>query len=245
MLAALLLVACDDGDDDAAPATTTTRARPSIEEERDGLWLVEGGARRRVTATRVGSFDYDTLAAKQREGEVILYWAAAPALSPDARTVAYATNREAVADDARGQSIWLVDLASETERALLFEPGHSYRPVGWLDDDVVYIGDEPGVWTIDTATNTRSQISSGTWLAVAENGRAVAVADDVPDDPRIRVIVPGDTIEVPRAPRAATWLAQAVFDGAGRLHLEASSDSGRTRQRLFFDPRTERLEGAD
>ena len=239
---AVLVIACGGASDDTPPGTRAAeRARPTVEEERDGLWLVDGDTRRRVTATRVGAYDFDSLAAKQREGEVILYWAAAPALSPDARTIAFATNREAVQDDARGQSIWLVDLATGAERALLVDEGRSYRPVGWLADDVVYIGDESGVWTIDTATQVRTQLSRGTWLAVAEDGDAVAVAENVPQDPRVSVVLPGDTVAVPAAPNGAGWLAQASFDSAGHLHLEASADSGRSRQRHVFDPRTGHL----
>lgn len=245
-LAPIICSACaDPSDDGAARAAAADRVRPTVVEERDGLWLVNDDARRRVTAMRVGPYDFESLAAKQREGEVILYWAAAPALSPDARTIAYATNREAVHGDALGQSIWMVDLTTGAERALLYEEGRSYRPVGWLGDDVVYIGDTPGVWSIDTATHARAQLSVGTWLAVAEDGHAVAIADNVPDDPRVRVVLNGGTVDVPAAPNGASWLAQASFDGAGQLHLEASADSGRSRTRHVFDPRTGRLQRAD
>lgn len=243
---ATLALACGDATD-APPAAHADARRAVVAEERDGLWLTDAsGARRRVTATRVGPFDYDSLAAKQREGEVILYWAAAPVLSPDGERIAYATNREAVAADTSGQSIWLLDLSSGAERAVLHVPGRSFRPVGWLERRVVYFGDEPGVWTIDPASGERTRISRGTWLAATGDGGALAVAENVPDDPALRVITNGDTLDVPRAPAGFVYLAQAAFDSANRrLLLEATPDSGYTRRRFAFDLRRHRLEPLD
>ena len=246
LIMVVALAACAS-EDDAPPAAERAEAsRAVVVEERDGIWLDSAGTRRRLTAMRVGAYDHDSLAAKQREGEVILYWAAAPTLSPDARRVAYATNREAVAADARGQSIWLLDLATGEERALLHEPGRSYRPVGWLGDDVVFIGDEPGVWTIDPSTGARTSISSGTWLAVASNGHAVAVADDVPANPVVQVVTPTGTLDVPAAPDGMVYLAQAAFDStAAQLLLEGTPDSGYTRRRFAYDLASGRLEPID
>lgn len=247
-LAAMLLVVplfgCGGADDagDANDADVPREAGPAtldIREERDGLWLDSAGEPRRLTAARVDGFDYEALAAKQREGEVILYWAAAPVPSPDGRLIAFATNREAVAADTSGQSIWLVDRTDGTERPLLNVSGHSYRPVAWLGGDVVYIGDEAGVWTVDPTSLERRRLSSGTWIAAAEDGGAVAVADDVPADPRIEVITPTDRIAVPPAPSGAVYLAQATFeDGGRRLLLEATADSGYSRTRFEFDVTT-------
>ena len=54
--------------------------------EANALWAFSSAAGvRRLTAERAGVFDYATLAQRQREGEVILYWAAAPLWSPDGR----------------------------------------------------------------------------------------------------------------------------------------------------------------
>ena len=109
-LALVVLNACTD--DAPAPAARERAVTAmTFSEGRDGVYATDAtGASRRVTALRVDGFDYDSLAAKQREGAVILYWAAAPVPSPDGRRIAYATNREAVARDTSGQSLWLLDL---------------------------------------------------------------------------------------------------------------------------------------
>src|SRR5688500_4247794 len=171
-----------------APQREEPAARATVTEEMDGLWLrgADGG-RRRVTALSVDGYEYGALAAKQEEGRVILYWAAAPVLSPRGNAVAYATNREAVATDTGGQSIWLVGLGSGRERALLHEPGHSFRPVGWLGDDVVvYIGDRPGVWGVDVEDGATRRLAGGTFVAAAHDGSALAIADGVPHDVSVR-----------------------------------------------------------
>jgi hypothetical protein len=219
------------------PPDTSRTPRLVVTEERDGLWARDSaGDPRRLTALRVGGFHYDSLAALQREGEVILYWAAAPAISPDGRLLAYATNREAVAAGERGQSIWLLDLASGSERALLYRRAHSYRPVGWFDDDVVYIGDEPGVWTVDVQSGATRQLAAAMELAVADDGSAIAIAHGVPDSVRVSVRTRIEHLDVPAPPAGFEWLAQGSFSADARtLRLEAAADSGRTRRRFAFD----------
>ena len=81
----------------------------------------------------------------------------------------------------------------------------------------------------------------GTYLAVTRDGSAIAVADDVPEDPKPRVITTTRAIDVPAAPDGSRWLADASFDSAGVLQLQATADSGRTRTRFAFDPETGRL----
>lgn len=205
-------------------------------EEADAIWRLDpDGAVRRLTATSVGGFDFDSLAARQSEGRVILYWAAAPIWSPDGRTLAYATNREAVATDTSGQAIWLLAPETGTERPLLAERGRSFRPIGWLGGDVLFIGDEPGVWRIDPVRGDRFPVASGVAIDVAR-GSAVALAEHVPDSTTVRVLERnGDEYTVPPAPDGFVYHAQGSFaPGDARLLLEASADSGRTRRWLVF-----------
>lgn len=230
---AFALVVCS-----CTPQHEEPAERATVTEEMDGLWLRGAdGERRRVTALTVDVYDYDVLAAKQEEGRVILYWAAAPVLSPRGDVIAYATNREAVAADTGGQSIWLVELARGRERALLHEPGHSFRPVGWRGDDVlVYIGDRPGVWGIDIDDGAIRRLAAGTFVAAADDGSALAIADGVPDDVSVRVLTNDGFIAVPPPPGRFEFLAQGMFTADGdALVLEAAADSGYTRTRFRFD----------
>ncbi|HEX6589928.1 MAG TPA: hypothetical protein VF039_13070 [Longimicrobiales bacterium] len=244
-VAQLAIGACSPDSDRTEPERSAARTRPLVLEERDALWLVEDdGTRRRITAPRVAGFDYDSLALKQVEGRVILYWAAAPVLSPRANVVAYATKREAVAADTSGQSIWIVELATGRERALLVEPGHSFRPVGWLGDDVVvYIGDRPGVWGVDCEGAAPRLLAPGTFVAAAIDGSAIAVAGNVPNDVALALHTRDGVVALPPPPAGFAYLAQGSFSDDGRrLLLEAAADSGRTRLPLVYDVDRRRVE---
>ena len=237
-VASLATGACSPDSDRVEPQRNASGTRPLVIEERDALWLVDAdGTRRRITAPRVAGFDRDSLAAKQVEGRVILYWAAAPVLSPRADVVAYASNREAVAADTSGQSIWIVELATGRERALLAEAGHSFRPVGWLGDDVVvYIGDRPGVWGVGRDGTPPRLLAPGTVVAAAIDGSAIAVAGNVPDDVTLALLTPDGLVALPPPPAGFNYLAQGSFSDDGRrLLLEAAADSGRTRLPLVYD----------
>ena len=228
----LLAGACGDR---AETRTETRAAALDISEERDGLWLTDStGRRERLTALHVVGYAYGELATRQREGEVILYWAAAPVPDPRGRLIAYASNREAVANDTAGQSIWLLDRESGEERALLSVLGRSFRPVGWLDGDVVYIGDEPGVWALDPRIGDARRLAAGTWIASSPDGSALVVAEDVPEDPALSVLTSGRSVRIPRAAEGSVYLPQATFEN-GSLLLEATADSGYTRARFRFD----------
>ena len=201
------------------------------------LWMLgPATGARQLTADRAGDLDFAELAARQREGEVILYWATTPVWSPDARFVAYITSREAVADGAAGQAVWLIDVASGQERPLLQERGQSFRPVGWLGEELVYTGSVPGVWTVHPATGVRRQLALAVEMDVADNGSAVAVAAGAPEETTARVISTGADVTIPPPPAGYTYAAQAQFSpNARRLLLLATARQGQDRQFLTFD----------
>jgi hypothetical protein len=223
----------------AGPTLLASPTDPEVTvfEEANALWvLAAAGLPRRITAERVGDFAFGELAARQREGEVILYWAAAPVWSPDGRFIAYVTNREAVAAGQTGQAVWLLEVATGTERALLREPGRSYRPVGWLEAELVFIGSQPGVWAIDPATGAQRLLASGVELDIAEDASAVAIAEGVPEATVVRVLSQERSVTVPPPPVDFVYVGQALFSPDGRrLLLEASAQAGRLRRFLVFD----------
>jgi hypothetical protein len=224
-----------------APPLLPSPADPNVYAfgEADALWLFRPGQDvRRLTAERTGEYDRAQLATLQREGQVILYWASDPVWSPDGRTVAYVTNREAVARTAPGQAVWLLDLESRRERPLLSDPGESFSPIGWLGRELLFTG-PPGVGAVDPRTEARRQVAFGLEIAVADDGSALAVADNVPHATRVQVLSGSGSQPVPAAPAGSSYAAQAVFSpGGGRLLLLATTPDGRLRRHFIFERAT-------
>jgi hypothetical protein len=210
--------------------------------EGNALWTFTPGRDvRRLTAERVAEFDRAALAARQREGEVILYWATDPVWSPDGRTIAYVTNREAVAQGGSGQAVWLLEPGTGRERPLLSVPDESFSAFGWLGRELLYTG-PPGVGAVDPATGTRRQLAFGLDVAAAADGSAVAIADDVPHATRIQVLSTTGAATVPAAPPGSSYAAQAVFSPGGtRLLLLATTADGHGRRYYVFHRDTARL----
>ena len=228
---------CAEAEDDRRPPARVAAPVEAFELD-DAIWIRESdGQARRLTADRVDGFDRQALAAKQREGEVILYWAAVPAPSPDGRFVAYASNREAVTADTSGQSIWLAEVRGGAEGPLLALPGRSLRPIGWLEGELLYIGDHaPGVWSVDPRSRVTRRVATGTALAVARDGSALVVADGIPDSVSVRIVTADGVIDVPPPPEGWGYLAQArIGPDDDLVLLEAAADRGRLRRFLVFD----------
>jgi hypothetical protein len=205
-------------------------------ESRNRLWAFSPPAPvRQLTSDTVGRYAFATLASRQREGAVILYWAAAPTWSPDGKTIAYATNREAVANGANGQSVWLVDVESGGERVLIEEAGHSFRPVGWLGGELLVIGDFQGIWAVDPGTAAHRVLSLGTLLAADPHGGLAVVADGLPDSTTVQVLTQNRSLLVSNPPDDLLYTGQAVVSpGGGTILLQAASSDGLRRRFFIF-----------
>lgn len=201
--------------------------------ERDHrVWLLDASGRlHQLTADTTGRYRFADLFGRQREGEVILYWAADPLWSPDGQLAAYLTNRESVLAGTRGQSLWIVDVASGVERPLLADPGRSYRHVGWLGDDVLFFGDAaPGVWAVNPRTGVRRLVSDGYVTATTRGGSAVAITRG----DSVIVSMPRDSVALPAPPAGFRYASDAEFSPAGgRLAIGLSDGRGGSQLRVF------------
>lgn len=225
-----------------SPALVQTPGKPDAHlfESVDGIWGIDADLLPQpITSRRVGIYDYVQLRSRQREGAVILYWATAPIWSPSGRIVAYATNREAVYRQEPGQSIWTIDLETGDEKPLVQENRRSFRPVGWLGEDVIFIGDMPGVWAADLETGARREVaSSATFVDWARDGSAIAVAYGVPDSTRLQVIRERDgsfeRTDLPGPPEGSYYLSDAILSPDGtRLLLTVLRDQTRPEHWVY------------
>ena len=151
--------------------------------------------------------------------------------------IAYVTNREAVHQNTRGQSVWLLDPATGNERALLSENGASFAVHAWLGRELVFSG-RSGVSAIDVATGARRELATGTFVATSPDGNSIVSADDVPHATALRLLTGTVETSIPAPPAGSNYAAQAVFSPNGeRLLLHAVGASGRERRFFVFQPR--------
>ena len=201
--------------------------------ERDHrIWLRDRSGRlRQLTADTTGEHRFAELFARQREGEVILYWATVPMWSPDGKLVAYVTNRESVRAGTRGQAVWVVDPATGAERPVLSTPGKSYRHVGWLGGELLFFGDAaPGVWAVDPGSGVQRPVSDGYVSATTRDGSAVAITRG----DSVVVLSRGVATDLPAPPPGYRYASDAEFSPNGqRLAIALSDGRGGSQVRVF------------
>jgi hypothetical protein len=201
--------------------------------ERDHrIWLRDRSGRlRQLTADTTGEHRFAELFARQREGEVILYWATVPMWSPDGRLVAYVTNRGSVLAGTPGQAVWVVDPATGVERPLLSTPGKSYRHAGWLGEELLFFGDAaPGVWAVDPGSAAQRFVSDGYVSATTGDGSAVAITRG----DTVVVLSRGVETDLPAPPPGFRYASDAEFSPDGqRLAIALSDGRGGSQVRVF------------
>ena len=121
----------------------------------------------------------DSLLAKQREGEVILYWASNPQWTGDGEFISFLTNRAAVRAGVRGQQMWVVHATTGRESDLFVAPGVNAHNDGVFEDDIVMSSDgAPGVLLISPRDSSASRISDGYLVTFEKRGNAILVNEN-------------------------------------------------------------------
>jgi WD40 repeat protein len=204
----------------------------------DHLWrLSRGGTPQPVTRDAVHGFDRQRLReqAQQREG-VYLIWAAAPMWSPDGRMVAYVTNRQTIAAKATGgQSIWIVDPRTGAERPLLEGRETWFAPIGWLGAELLFATEGRMIGAVNPTTGKRREVARGVAIAVSDAGNRAAIGEwSQPGNVRVSILVGGERVAVPSAPRGYSYRGFAAFSpSGGSLLLMAGANDGRRRLVIF------------
>jgi hypothetical protein len=211
-------------------------------ERHDRLWLVTLRSIEQLTADTVAGIARDSLARHVREEGPHLFWASTPMWSPDGSQIVYVTNRSWMLSPRGGQEIWVVDVRTREERALLSQEARSFYPDGWLGDGVVFRSDEPGFGIVNTRGGERREIVRGSPVAFAA-GRVLYMTQDS-ERWRGYLRSAAGTEEIPPPPRGETLLHGGAFSPSGeRLLLETAleADSGITRALYLYDLRTRSL----
>jgi WD40 repeat protein len=205
----------------------------------DHLWRLSiGGTPQPVTSDAVRGFDRRRLReqAQQREG-VYLIWAAAPIWSPDGKMVAFVTNREAIAADAMGgQSIWIVDPRTGAERPLIEGREDWFTPIGWLGTELLFAAEGRVIGAVNPATGARREVAGGVAMAISDAGNLAAIGEwSEPGNVSVSILVGGERVAVPPAPRGYSYGGFAAFSPSGlSLLLVAGANDGR-RLLVIFD----------
>lgn len=201
-------------------------------EHEDAIWLFRAPDRlQKLTQDD----DLVSLRTRQREGEVILYWSVNPVWSGDGKFISFLSNREAVRGGTVGQSIWVIDAGTGSERALYDRPRESAHVDAVLGEEFVFTSSTaPGVFTVHPRTGNVARLGAGYVMAghrhgaallLNNNGRLVrlngSTADTLPEPPAGHVW----STHAAFSP-AAEWLALFSTDQAGSYTLHVFSANG-------------------
>ena len=193
-------------------------------EHEDAIWIFDASDSTLHKLTQ--DEDVAELRAKQREGEVILYWSVNPVWSADGHFISFLSNREALRADARNsQSVWLIDTGTGEQRPLLYKEGVSYHVDGVLGDEFLLTSSEaPGVHAVDPRSGVLRAVHDGYLLASHAGGSAALINHDG----RL-VVVRADARDTIAPPPAGWGWGSARFSPSGeRIALYASDGAGQT-----------------
>jgi hypothetical protein len=157
--------------------------------------------------------DVAALRAKQREGEVILYWSVNPVWSGDGTFISFLSNREAVRADVRGQSIWMIDAYTGVQRPLWAVPNASAHVDAVFGEDFVFSSSHaPGVFSVHPRTRAVTSVGNGYVAAAHPAGAALLLNDNGK-----LILLHNDTRDtLPDPPAGRTWSTRAAFSPSGR-----------------------------
>ena len=193
-------------------------------EHEHSVWLFKSREQTMTMLTR--DVGLDSLVAKQREGEVILYWAANPQWTGDGEFISFVTNRAAVRAGVRGQQMWVVHTGTGIEDELFVAPGVNAHNDGVFEDDIVMSSDRaPGVLVISPRDSSASRISDGYLVTFEKRGNAILVNDK----DQLKLLRRGQTeFEPLPAPAAGlVWTPTAAISPSGqRVAAYATNNNG-------------------
>ena len=125
-----------------------------------------------VQSTRVNHFD------DSGHGNTLI-WASAPTLSPDAKLVAFSTNR----NGSRYPDVWVHDLSTHEEH-LVWAATSPVRAVGWTPAGEILVqvfatpGEGASLWRIHPLTHQRTPVSRGEFMALSDDGNTVMMTEN-------------------------------------------------------------------
>lgn len=197
-------------------------------EHEDAIWLFRAPDRVQKL-TQDG--DLVSLRTRQREGEVILYWSVNPVWSGDGRFIAFLSNREAVRGGSSGQSIWVIDAGTGSQRALYHRPRESAHVDAVLGEEFVFTSSTaPGVFSVHPRTGKVTRLGDGYVMGGQPRGGALLLNNDGQ-----LVLLNGSTADtLPDPPAGHVWSTRAAFSPtAERIALFSTDQAGSYTLHVF------------
>ena len=163
--------------------------------------------------------------ARQREGAVILYWSANPVWSGDGKFISFLSNREAIRGGRAGQSIWVIEAVTNSQRALYDRPRESAHVDAVLGEQFVFTSSvTPGVFSIHPRTGKVTRLGDGYVMAGQPRGAALLLNNN-----GTLVLLAGCTADtMPDPPAGHVWSTRAAISPTGeRIALFSTDQAGR------------------
>ena len=182
-------------------------------EHEHGIWVFK--SRERSVNRLTSDAGLDSLLAKQREGEVILYWASNPLWTGDGDFISFVTNRAAVRAGVRGQQLWVVNSNTGIENDLFVAPGVNAHNDGVFEDDIVMSSDRaPGIYIVSPRDSSAARISDGYLVTYEKHGNGILVNDNG----QLLLFMGGEEQpeRIPAPAPGLTWTPTASISRAGR-----------------------------
>lgn len=190
-------------------------------EHEDAIWVFKAPGSMNQLTLDVG---LDSLRAKQREGEIILYWSVNPVWSADGRFIAFLSNREAVRRGTRGQSIWMIDAYTGIQRALYDAPSISAHVDAVFGEEFVFSSSgAPGVFSVHPRTKQVTRLGDGYVMGAHFRGAALLLNNNGK-----LILLHGSTRDtLPGPPAGHVWSTHAAFSPSGeQLALYSTDQAG-------------------
>ena len=238
----LTRVQTGDGDFYFNPAGTPRLIRSPAQshlyafEHEDAIWVWKASD---STMNKLSLDDgLPALRARQREGEVILYWTADPMWTGDGAFISYHTNRTGVATSTATQGIRVIQTGTGVEKTIYDSIGTSVHIDGVHGEELVFSSSSaPGVFAVHPRTAATRAVAPGYVMGSHPGGRGLVVNQNG----QLSVITSEGIDSLPAPSSQFVYTSHAHFSPSGKRVAVFSTDERGTYALHVYDIERERM----